>query len=195
MQIGEVFKFLNSHIEIANTVSAIAGVFIAAFAFTISLVSVFFTWRTLKHQRRHNRMSVLPIPYITVGDYEHTVYVKIRNTGTGPLIVKSLSVVGGQHPEGSLEENMPELQTGVDWTDHNGPSNGRSVAVGGEIVLLELSDPKLGETFKISRDLVRNALGELSLVLNYTDVYGSKFEECSRDLKWFHRILKKKLVI
>jgi hypothetical protein len=172
-----------------------SGVVIAFLAFITSVLSVIFTWRTLRHQRRHNRMSVLPIPYITVGDYDNTVYVKIRNTGTGPLIINSLSVLGGQFPSEPLEKNMPQLEAGVDWTDHSGPSNGRSIAVGGEMILIELYSSDVGENFRKSRDLIRDALGNLSLSLNYSDVYGSKFVECSRDLKWFHRDLKKKLVI
>jgi hypothetical protein len=189
MHIAEILAFLKENHEVANAVAAMAGALVALFAFLMSVLSVFFTWRSLKHQRTHNSLSVRPLPYITVGDYEDNIYVKIRNNGTGPLIVQSLTVSGANDPTAPLVTNMPSLLTGVAWTNFVGATEGRSIPVGGELVLLELSDPSLGGRFQLSRDMVRAALGKLSLSLNYTDIYGSKLPPCSRDLKWFHRTL------
>ena len=189
MHLAEILTFLKENHEAANAISAMAGTVVALLAFIISLLSVFFTWRALKHQRTHNSLSVRPLPYITVGDYENALYVKIRNNGTGPLIVKSLMVPGAKDPSAPLVTNMPALLPGVAWTNFVGATEGRSIPVGGEMVLLELSGPNLGGRFQLSRDKVREALGKLSLTLDYTDIYGNKLQRCSRDLKWFHRML------
>jgi hypothetical protein len=189
MNLNEIFSLLKQNHEIANAVSAMAGVFVASLAFLISVLSVIFTWRALKHQQTHNRLSVRPLPYITVGDYENTIYVKIRNNGTGPLIIKRLTVPGAEDPNQPLVSNMPNLQHGVVWTNFTGATEGRSIVVGGEMVLLELSDPNLGAAFQCSRDRVREALGKLSLSLDYTDIYGDTLPSCARDLNWFHRTL------
>jgi hypothetical protein len=189
MKFTEILAFLKENHEIANAISAMTGTLVALLAVIISALSVFFTWRALKHQREHNSMSVRPLPYITVGDYEDKIYVKIRNNGTGPLIVKKLEVVGASKPSESLVNNMPSLRPGIYWTNFSGPNEGRSIPVGGEMMLLELSDPHLSEEFLLSRDEVRAALGRLSLTLDYTDIYSNKLPPCSRDLKWFHRTL------
>ncbi len=192
MHLAEILAFLKDNHEVANAISAMAGAVVALLALLISVLSVFFTWRALKHQRTHNSLSVRPLPYITVGDYENAIYVKIRNNGTGPLIVKALSVPGASDPSAPLVTNMPSLLPGVAWTNFTGATDGRSIPVGGEMVLLELSDANLGGRFQLSRDKVREALGELSLTLEYTDIYGNKLPACSRDLKWFHRTLAAK---
>jgi len=189
MNIVEILTFLMANHEVANAVSAMASAVIAVLAFLISLLSVVFTWRALKHQHTHNSLSIRPLPYITVGDYENAIYVKIRNNGTGPLIVKRLTVPGADDPIKPLVSNMPELLPGIVWTNFSGATDGRSIPVAGEMVLLELSAPDLGDKFQLSRDKVREALGKLSLNLEYTDIYGNKLPACARDLKWFHRTL------
>ncbi len=189
MSLGDIFTFLKANHEVANAVSAMASAVVALLAFLISLISVVFTWRALKHQRTHNCLSVRPLPYITVGDYENAIYVKIRNNGTGPLIVKKLTVLGAADPSMPLIANMPELLPGIAWANFTGETGGRSIPVAGEMVLLELSDPSLGGRFQLSRNKAREALGKLSLNLEYTDIYGSKLPACTRDLKWFHRTL------
>lgn len=192
MQVAEILAYLKGHHEVANAISAMASAVVALIALVISVLSVFFTWRALKHQLTHNSLSVRPLPYITVGDFEDTIYVKIRNNGTGPLIVQAISVPGASDPSAPLVSNMPRLLPGVIWTNFAGATVGRSIPVGGEMVLLELSEPNLGDNFQQSRDKVREALGKLSLTLEYTDIYNNKLPPCSRDLKWFHRTLTAK---
>jgi hypothetical protein len=189
MQLTEILAFLKENHEVANAISAMTGAVIALLAFIISVLSVVFTWKALKHQRIHNSLSVRPLPYITVGDYENKLYVKIRNNGTGPLIIKALTVPGAEDPSIPLVNNMPTLLPGVVWTNFTGATSGRSVPAGGEMVLLELSDSSVGAQFQLSRDKVRETLGKLSLTLDYTDIYSNKLPLCSRDLKWFHRTL------
>lgn len=189
MSVAAILEYLKQHHDLANAIAALAAAGVALLALVVSVVSMYFTWRSLKHQQTHNRLSVRPLPYITVGDYENSVYVKIRNNGTGPLIVRCLTVSGASNPSAPLVENMPALLPGVVWTNFVGATEGRSIAVGGEMVLLDLSAERPNSDFQRSRDGVRKALGVLSLSLQYTDIYGSSLPLCSRDLTWFHRTL------
>lgn len=190
MEVTETLAFLRQNHEVANAISAIAGTVIATCAFGVSVLSVYFTRKALKHQQTHNRLSVRPLPYIHVGDYENTVYVKIRNNGTGPLIIERLTILGAEDPHKPLIFNMPELLPSVVWANFAGVIEERSIIVGGELVLLELVADHIDGEFRISRDRVRQALGKLELSLDYTDIYGSIFPNYKRDLKWFHRTVE-----
>ena len=185
MNISEIFSFLKTNYDVTNAVSAIASALAAFLAFGVAVISIFFTSRALKQQHEYNRMSVRPLPYITVGSYEDLIYVKIRNNGTGPLIVASLTVLGASEPSNALVLNMPALEPGIFWKHFGGKTEGRSIPVVGEMVLIELSGSSETESFRRSRDNVREALGWLALTLDYTDIYGSKLPKYSRDLKWF----------
>lgn len=88
MSLVQVLDFLKSNHEVANTVSALASAFVALLALLLSVFSVFFAWRSLRHQRVHNSLTFQPLPYIAVGDYEDPIYFKTCNNGTGPLILK-----------------------------------------------------------------------------------------------------------
>lgn len=189
MCLGKMLEYLKQNLETANAISALAGVSVALVALLVSALSVFFTWKALKIQRIHNHLSVRPLPYITVGDYENQLFVKIRNNGTGPLIIRKLSVLGVEEPSSTLVSNMPMLDSGVVWTNFTAASEGRSIPVGGEMVLLELTGSIDDSNFISSRQKVRTALGSLALNLEYTDIYGNELPASSRDLSWFHRSL------
>jgi hypothetical protein len=63
---------------------------------------------------------------------------------------------------------------------------GRSILPGGEIVLPELSSKSSNskDQFALSRDQVRQALGELEVHVEYTDIYGSTLPICTRSLEF-----------
>jgi hypothetical protein len=84
---------------------------------------------------------------------------------------------------------MPKLQRGVWWTRFIRDVVGRSILPGGEIVLLELSSKSSNskDQFALSRDQVRQALSELEVHVEYTDVYGSTLPIVTRSLEFFHR--------
>jgi hypothetical protein len=124
-----------------------------------------------------------------VGDYENQVFVKLTNNGTGPMIIRSIRIVNAPDPSRPLIDAMPPLQPDVYWTNFVEDVAGRSIRPGGEIVLVDLSSGS-GESedqFALSRDQVRQALGELEVHVEYTDIYGSTLPIGTRSLDFFHR--------
>ena len=80
---------------------------IASLAFVLSII-------TLWQQRKHNRLTVRPLASIESGDYGNWVFVRVVNNGTGPMIIKSLTVNGERKP---LYKALPDPQKwGVKWT-------------------------------------------------------------------------------
>lgn len=60
---------------------------VAIFISLLSLgTSIYFSHLHMKH----NKNSVRPVSSIRLDDYENELAVKIKNAGTGPLIIKKL---------------------------------------------------------------------------------------------------------
>ncbi len=169
--------------------AAIFSAILAAVACLISFVSLFVSYRNAKHQKTHDRMTVRPLVYLAVGDYENRIYVKIQNNGVGPLILKRITVEGAAEPNKPLIEAMPELPPKVIWTNFVEKITDRSVPSGGEIVLIDLEEGSSTSrpNFTLARDKVRLALGTLTVKVEYTDVYDHPLPASVRKLDWFHR--------
>lgn len=189
MNFETIFNTLVVKPEVANAVAAIGSAVLAAVACVISFVSLYVAHRTAKHQERHDRMSVRPLTYIAVGDYENRVYVKIQNNGVGPLIVKRVTIEGAAEPSRPLIHAMPELPPKAAWTTFVEEISGRSVPPGGELFLidLEVSSSASHAYFTLARDKVRVALGRLTVKVEHTDVYDQQLPVAVRKLDWFHR--------
>lgn len=184
---NDVIALLTQKPDLANAIAAIASAAVALLAFVISVVSVYVSHATLKHQRQHNVLSVRPIPMVSVADYENRLTVKLCNNGTGPLIVTGLSVRNGSVSKEALIYWMPPLPDGQDWATYVGPVTKRSIPATGEITLIELAGDEKDKLFATGRDAVRTALGPLTVVIQFTDVYGSRFEAHEKSLRWFSR--------
>jgi hypothetical protein len=191
MWYSDAQAFLVAKPDVANAVAAIGSAVLAGAAVVLSLVSLYVSHAALKHQREHNRLSVRPLAYVMFGDYENHLFVKLRNHGTGPMIVKSIRIVGAEEPLQPLVNAMPDLPSKVSWTNFVEECDGRSIPVGGELALLDLSSESSSSQpqFIAFRDKVRLALGRLAVHAEYTDIYGTNLPVSSRELKFFHRML------
>ncbi len=189
----ELSTFLTGNPDWANAIAAIASAMVALLAFVVSAISLYVAHATLKHQRRHNVLSVTPIPHVSVGDYENRITVKIRNDGTGPLIVKRVSVGDGNQVENALIDWMPALPDGMYWTTFVGEMSNRSIAQGREVTLLELEGDASDPIFASVRDVVRVSLAPLTVHVEYTDVYQSPLQPCQKELSWFGRHFARKV--
>ncbi len=72
---------------------------------------------------------------VSVADFENCLTVKLRNDGTGPLIVRSLQVRRDKAFKETLIYWMPTLRDGVDWTTFVGPVTKRSIPPSSEFTL------------------------------------------------------------
>jgi hypothetical protein len=127
-----LFELLSKEKDLANAIAAVASALTALIALFVSL------W-ALHIQRRHNVLSIRPIPEVTVADYEDSLRVKLRNNGSGPLIVASLEVFNGSAAKGSVIEWMPTLPGNRPWNHFSMALERRTIQPDGVVPLLELT--------------------------------------------------------
>lgn len=183
--LNELLTLLSKEPNLTNAVAAVASAVAAGLAVVVSAVAVYISYITLKRQNRHNVLSVKPIPIVTVADFEDSIRIKVRNHGSGPMIVKRVHVGDGKSTKESLIEWMPNLPPGLLWSNFVGPVSDRSFLSGSEIVLIELSGDHKDEVFRAARDAIRSALERLTVIVEYTDIYDSNFKPCTKKLTWF----------
>jgi hypothetical protein len=145
----------------------IASIFIAFIAVVIAAWSA-------SSQRKHNRLSVRPLPEIKLRDMEGQIKVELCNNGTGPLIISKLrvSAVGIDESWECLLDAVPESP--VAWTFFVGNIDGRSVRPGSSINLLEYSyrTGRVTEN-RFAREL-REALRVMTVHVSCKDIYGEE---------------------
>ena len=155
-------------------ISSICAVFISIVSLVFAIISSFI-------QMKHNKNSIKPITDIRVQDYEDLLAVRIENVGTGPLVIKKLRFTRKNTNEefSSLIELMPIISE--PWATFFEKADGWKIPVGGKIDLLELRP-----LYDDSKTCVRKALSEITVEVEYTDVYGTVFKD-SRKLSFFGR--------
>lgn len=183
----EALKYLEDNTEVANAIGTATSAAIAVFAFIVSLISLYVALATLRKQTRHNVLTVRPIPEVTVADYEDSLRVKLRNHGSGALIVKDIHVGDGKTVRKTLLEWMPSLPPGMYWSNYSGEIRGRSILPGGEIVLVLLEGDDSNNEFAQVRDACRSILRHLTVIVEYTDVYETDMTPLKKRLDWFGR--------
>ncbi len=176
----ELIELLRQEKDLANAIAAIASAFTALTALTVSV------W-ALCIQRRHNVLSIRPIPEVTVADYEDSLRVKLRNNGSGSMLVKYVEVFNGDDVKSSVIEWMPPLPAGRPWNHFSTALENRTIQPDGVIPLLELTVAAGEERFELCRNKTRLALCNLRVIVHYTDIYRSKLPKYEKSLDWFGR--------
>lgn len=162
-----------------------------------SIVAVIISITTYKSQVEHNKNSVRPIIDIIFGDYEDDIYVRIDNNGVGPAIIKGVLCLNGQKKADSLIKLIPQkarLTTPYcdesiklsPFSDFVENISGRTLAPGGHITLLQLSNPDPKK-----RTILRYILKDIALQVEYTDIYKKETMNTQRELSFFGRTLSK----
>jgi len=184
-----LIDLLERNLNLTSAISAVASAVAAVIAVLVSISAVCISAKSAKQQRVHNELSVIPIPEVTVGDYENSLRVKFRNHGAGPLRVKSLIAVFMGKECKTLVGCMPDLKD-RHWTNFSGIVDGRTLLPGDEIVLIELTAEQGEVDFSVSRESARHSLSQVEVFVNYSDIYGSEFERYKKSLSWFGRNLE-----
>lgn len=148
-------------------------------AIVISIISIVFTTTFSILQVKHNKNRVRPIASILLNDYENLLSVYIENVGTGPLTITKLTCSDGFRKENSLIELLPTVNQ--NWSTFCESIDGRTIPVGGQVVLVEIQpqDEKI-------RSKIRAALSKIEVSVEYSDIYNSKFIK-RRKLSYFGR--------
>lgn len=184
-----LIALLKTDANTANAFGALASAAAAVLALFVSCVSVWISVSSARSQRRHNELSVRPLAEVTVADYEDSLRVKLRNNGSGPMIVLTVTVSDGANAHESLIEWMPALPQGRPWNTFSHALRRRTLQAGAEIVLLELTEHENEANFAVCRDRVRSALAPLTVNVEYTDIYDTVMRPCRKPLSWFARNL------
>lgn len=174
--------------EIAETSSYDPMPLIATLALIVSIVSIFIGAIALKIQRTHNRKSVKPIGNIMFSDYENNLAVNIKNSGVGPLIIKNLKVKNkNKEIKNNIIDFMPPHPPDLPWSNYFANPIDFVIPPGEKLNLIKLSTEDITELFATFRDDVRRALMDLSIELEYKDIYDKTMPVNERGLNWFGR--------
>jgi len=179
MSFVDALSYLNNHHDLVTAGTAILAVF-------ISLLSIILAVCNMRMQRTHNRKSILPIAYLSLGDYEQHVFVRLDSQGAGPMIIDELSILNAETRErlGSfLIELMPK---GIAWETFFRDIRGRALRPDQEISLISLKGSPDDPCFIAGRDEVRRALSKLIVRIDFHSVYEQRFTY-ERALDWFAR--------
>ncbi|PKQ62585.1 hypothetical protein BZG02_12775 [Labilibaculum filiforme] len=169
--------------------------FIIAFsAFMVSLFGIGLSIRTLRIQRRHNYVSLMPIGQIVLGDYEDEIFVKISNAGVGPLIINSVEVYNSKISRSNLIDFLDvDMPRGLTWSDFVKELANKAIRVDEDMYLARVESLDYSEDKSTNYDdfkkSTRATLGGLTILVKYSDVYGKNHFEVSRTLNWFNRTL------
>lgn len=182
---SSTFAMLMADPEQVNAVAAVAGVVVAAAGLFTAGAAVWISRATLNKQDKHNRLSVKPIPFVALADYPHMLRVKIANYGSGPLIIRQVSVTDGTRDLPTLQKWMPPLPESLAWSNRTSAMTGRSVLPAHELILLELKGDVQDKTYKGYRDACRKILSRLTVTCVYTDIYEQDFDPIVRSLRLY----------
>lgn len=185
----ELISLLKTDTNVANAFGALASAAAAVLALFASCISVWISISSAKSQRQHNELSVRPLAEVTASDYEDCLRIKLKNNGTGPMIISAMTVSDGSNAHESIVEWMPKLPEGRAWNNFTNSLRSRTLSAGSELVLLELAEFEGERDFSSCRDIVREALASLSVNVEYTDIYGKIMQPYKRSLSWFARNL------
>jgi len=189
MMMSELYELIVQNRESANVVAAVASSFAAGMAFLISCIALLVSVATLRHQKKHDELSLRPLPEITVADYETKLRITLRNNGAGPMIVTRLVAGDGSEVRNQILAWMPDLPDELSWSDFAGSVDGRGISPTNSIVLLELTGDDQDPDFAAVKDSVRAALQHLTVKVEYTDVYNNELPPYRKSLDWFGRHL------
>jgi len=170
-------------IDIVLAITAVAAV-------CISIVSMSFAKNFSKRQIEHNKNSVLPICSIYHTNYANFISVRIENNGTGPLIIKNLRCIHKDETTGVTEESQTLFELLPEEIKKEkfyrvfarAGAEKLSITAGKKLFLLSisLSDNVLVET-------LRNRLKNITVCVEYTDIYGTIFSPELSELKLFQK--------
>ena len=105
---------MNINKRINNLINLIFDNIISCIAIFISVLSLGSSIYFSHLQMKHNKNSVRPVSSISLDDYEDVLAVKIKNAGTGPLIIKKLIFKNKDCTSNSLISLIPLIEQNWD---------------------------------------------------------------------------------
>lgn len=157
---------------------------IALSAVVISLISLFVAVRALNTQRKHYKLSVKPIAHFSKGDYKNQIFVKVKNYGLGPLIIKEFNVSKEKCSFKRLIDSFDGLASHITWDTFTDDITGRVLAPQNEFTLIKASFTPDQDDI---RKAIRESLSKTTLSIKYKCIYDEVQPEVREKLEWFSR--------
>lgn len=160
-----------------QTIIAICAIIVSIISLTVAIIA-------LATQRKHNKLSVKPIPHFSKGDYEDHIFVKIKNYGLGPLQIENFEIKKDKSTFKRLIDSFGGLASQITWETFTDDIEGRVLAPQKEFVLIQASFT--AEQNEI-RQAIRKSLAKTTLTIESSCVYNEKQPEVKEELTWFAR--------
>ncbi len=165
-------------------------IIVAACALLVSVISIIIGALALRNQRVHNEKSVRPICSITYRNYISEIVITICNDGVGPMLIDALELLKNDKVYRKVKDLVgPTFPGGGEytykWVDFK---QQRTIPIGGSIEIFRFQKKEGQTDFQSVRDLVREALTEVTVSVKYTDIYSNGFPRAERTL---HNFTKK----
>jgi len=163
-----------------------ANVVIALCALVVAIVAIFLTWKTLRNQIRHNKLSVRPIPFIALSKRDGMA-VALENHGFGPFRIDLFEIVRSgavlQNIVEILPENPPpgvEVEFTTGMFQRTFPANEKI-----NIFRVTINTPSSLALSYLNQ--VKLNIGDTIIKVGYSDIYDDKFDIHQKELSWLCR--------
>jgi len=164
-------------------------VILGASAFCVSISATAIAFYSMWFQRQHNYKSLKPYIYIAPFDYENRIVINMANEGVGPAIVKEIRVKNSQgQVRSSVFKWLPRKLPGdMNYKEYWTNPGGFVLKSGAEKCMLEIPiDTSIPSQVK-TREEIRSILKELTITVDFEDVYSNKQSTYERKLNLFAR--------
>ncbi|MBL7921199.1 MAG: hypothetical protein JNJ40_12850 [Bacteroidia bacterium] len=161
---------------------------IALCSVIVAIISFILTVATILQTRKHNRKSLRPIISINPFDYSNCIKIELINEGVGPAIIKKIVVEKNEHERKSSVYNwMPSLPKGLHYSNYLTRDQNIAMIPGKiiEVICIKL-DPQVDNQREF-REQMRGVLRQLTVKIEYTDVYNSTFQSYNRKFDLYSR--------
>lgn len=167
-----------------NLITEKSELIVSFCAMITSVISLFIAYKAQINQQIHNQLSVKPLAEFLIGDYEDTIFIKIKNQGTGPLIIKKFITQHNNIESHRIMEALSELKYDLVWDRFTDSIDGRTIGADKELVILQASFESGQKTLQ---QKLRSELSSFELKLDYSDVYSITQPKLTKKLDWFSR--------
>ena len=182
----EIYKWLLCHINEANALATVSSALFAFFALIVAIVSIVYTHRSLSVQRRHNVLSVRPLPFLNLNKI-NGLRITLENHGFGPFQIISADLQGGVDGKWNLADYIPNNPPqGVAVLFTTGLTD-RTIAVDGKIDLIDISAEDFSQNALSYINQCYMNLKDITISIEFTDIYRNKFDNYQKSLLWLSR--------
>lgn len=162
---------------------------VAIIALLTSVVSTIISFYTFKLQRTHNIKSVTPIVHVGQWDYENVLFVTLVNLGSGLAMVKKIHVRNKtDDSKKCIYDWLPKkLGDGMNYKEYWTAYKDFVIQPGQTIKLVEIPVDTTKTEQVEKREQIRAILRQLTVCIDYEDIYGNKMPKKEMELFHFSR--------